>query len=207
MVEAKSRKATDLELVAAIKKAEGRESQRACNALVKKYKKPLLYHFRGIVNSEEDAEELTQIAFMKMIESLDKFNGDMGAFSTWFFKLTKNVFIDFMRKKKLESISISNVRTSLEDEDQGKAEFDIPDSSSIPEDILLRKEKNMAMAKIINAMSNSDLSEVIKMKYFKGLSYEEISTETGKPLGTIKVNIMRAKEILKAEFIKAGITL
>jgi RNA polymerase sigma-70 factor (ECF subfamily) len=124
--------ATDLELVEAIKSEEGKKREAAFNALFKKYNDSMVFHFRGLVkNDEEVARELVLEAFMKVNTNIEKFNKETAVFSTWLFKLTQNLFIDRLRKKKEETISLSDMATY--DEESHTIEFDIASEDGTPE--------------------------------------------------------------------------
>jgi RNA polymerase sigma-70 factor (ECF subfamily) len=198
--------ATDLELVNAIKSEDRIKSDRAFNALFNKYHTTMVYHFRGLVKDEETANELVLEAFAKVSTKLGTFDKDASVFSTWLFKLTKNTFIDNLRKKKEEAISISDLATQSND-DNSPVEYDIASDEQTPEEKLMVKERDKKMAEIINKMKNAELREVIKMRFFDGMSYEEMSVATQRPLGTIKAFVFRAKEILKEDFQNAHISL
>jgi RNA polymerase sigma factor (sigma-70 family) len=196
---------TDLELVRTIRTKSGIESQRAYSRLVNKYRNSMIFRFRGMVNNEDDAFELTQEAFAKMVANLEKFDETNAAFSTWLFKMTRNIFVDFLRKKREHVTSLSDLATY--DDENNVTEFNISARDKTPDEIILTKERNLAMKNILNKMDKPELLKVIKMRYFDELSYEEIAEKTGKPLGTVKVYMKRAKESLRIEFSKAGITM
>jgi RNA polymerase sigma-70 factor (ECF subfamily) len=197
--------ATDLELVKAIKNENKAVSEKAFNELYKKYHDSMLFHFKGLVKDEEVAQELVMEAFMKVNVNLEKFNHETAVFSTWLFKLTQNLFIDRMRKKKEDVMYLSDMATY--DEESRAIEYEIASTDSTPENKMLVSERNRKINEIINSMENKELSKVIKMRFFEGMSYEEISMETGKPLGTVKAFIFRAKIILRKEFENAYISM
>ena len=192
---------TDLELVFAIKEGSELESRRAYNALFKKYNSSMLYHFKKLVkNNEDDAKELVLEAFEKMSLNIEKFNQETAVFSTWFFKLTQNIFIDRLRKKKEEVSCISDL--AVYDNENNATEFEVEGKEFTPEEELLRSEKNKKILEVINTIENKELVDVIMMRYFDGMSYDEISKATEKPLGTVKAFLFRAKGILKEKFIE-----
>ena len=198
--------ATDLELVEAMKNGNKRESEKAFNTLFKKYHDSMLFHFKGLMKNDEDAaKELILEAFMKMNSNLEKYNKDTAVFSTWLFKLTQNLFVDRLRRKKEETISLTDLATF--DEDSHAMEFDIASDDKNPEDEKIISERNIKINSIIGSMKNPEFTEIVKMRYFDGMPYEEIGQQTGKSIGTIKASLHRAKLILKDEFLKANITL
>lgn len=196
---------TDLELVEVIKGEDKKASKKAFNALYKKYHDLMLFQFKGLVKDEEVAKELVLEAFVKANANLEKFNQEAAVFSTWLFKLTQNLFIDKMRKKKEDVVFLSDLASF--DEESHVIEYEINSEDGTPESTLIATERNKKINDIINAMSNKEMSGVIKMRFFKGMSYEEISKTIGKPLGTVKAFLHRAKYILKKEFVKANISL
>lgn len=161
----------------------------------------MLYHFKKLVkNNEDDAKELVLEAFEKMSLNIEKFNQETAVFSTWFFKLTQNIFIDRLRKKKEEVSCISDL--AVYDNENNATEFEVEGKEFTPEEELLRSEKNKKILEVINTIENKELVDVIMMRYFDGMSYDEISKATEKPLGTVKAFLFRAKGILKEKFIE-----
>lgn len=196
---------TDLELVEAIKSEDRRTAEKAFETLYKKYHDSMLFHFRGLVKDEEVAKEIVLEAFMKVSTNLEKFNQETAVFSTWLFKLTQNLFIDRMRKKKEDVVYLTDLATF--DEESHAIEYEIKSTDNTPEMKMIAAEKNRKVNDIINAMDNKELIEVVKMRFFEGMSYEEIAKATSKPLGTVKAFLFRAKQILRKEFEKAKVNL
>jgi RNA polymerase sigma factor (sigma-70 family) len=197
--------ATDLELVKAIQSDDQFASERAFNKLFKKYHDSMLFHFKKYIKDEEVAKELILEAFTKVSTNLEKFDEETAVFSTWLFKLTQNLFIDRMRKKKEDVVHLADMANY--DEESHAIEFEIECPDGTPESRMLDKERNKKINEIINAMENKELAKVVKMRFFEGMSYEEISKKTDKPLGTVKAFIFRAKAVLKEEFEKANICM
>jgi RNA polymerase sigma-70 factor (ECF subfamily) len=86
-----------------------------------------------------------------------------------------------------------------------KFELDSPDEN--PEEKVVTKERNEKIENILNKMKNKSYVNIIRMRFYEDMSYMEIVQRTGKPLGTVKGIIFRAKEILKQEFEKQNISL
>jgi len=199
---------TDLELVNAIRTADGRESTRAFNKLFSKYHDAVLYHFRGLVNDEEVAQELVNDAFLKASQNLDKFNADTAAFSTWFFKLSKNVFIDRTRAKAAEARKGSVVSLSdlvVVDNESNSMEFNLECPDNTPEKEIIVAERNKKIAEIISKINKPVIRKVLMMRFYDGMSYEEISDSINIPKGTVKGLLFRAKQVLKEKFEEAHI--
>src|SRR5665647_57025 len=97
--------------------------QSSYDRLMKKYYKLVHNLIYRMIYNKEDVEDLTQEAFIKAFNSLEKFDHQF-AFSTWLYKIASNNCIDYLRKKKLNTISIDKEFDS-EDED---LRFEIPDN-------------------------------------------------------------------------------
>lgn len=198
----------DLLLVETIRNKNKREAERAFNALFKKYHDSVLFHFRGLVKDEEDAKELVMMSFEKMNLNLEKYNKEQGVFSTWLFQLTKNVFIDTMRKKAMEKKRMDNV--SLSDmasygDESHVLEYDIKSNDETPESKILLLERNKRINEAIDTLKKQEFVDVIRLRFFEGLTYEEIAGITERPLSSIKVIIFRAKKALRKELIKKDV--
>jgi len=196
---------TDLELVKVIKTAKERDVERAFNELFKKYHDSMLFHFRGFINDEEVAQELVNEAFVKVSKKISTYRPEDGVFSTWLFKMTKNLFIDRLRKKREEAISLSDL--AISDGENNLIEYDLKSDDNTPEAEMLLDERNEMIGRIINSMNRPVLKKVIKLRYFEGMSYEEITNETGLPEGTVKAFLFRARQELKKKFKQANIRL
>ena len=166
--------------------------QKAYTALLEKYRKSVYYLILKIVRSPEDAEDLMIESFSKAFDHLDQYSHDY-AFSTWLFKITSNTCIDFLRKKKMEKVSLEN--------DEGKV-FDNLEfiTGTNPELDLIKSQRIDKLQHAVNSMDDI-FSRVIALRYFKEYSYEEISEELGIPIGTIKVQLHRAKKLLQNKFL------
>jgi RNA polymerase sigma factor (sigma-70 family) len=163
----------------------------------------MVYHFRGLVKNEDSARELVIEAFEKVSSNIEKFNIETANFSTWLFRLTQNLFIDKLRKRKLDVVSL----TELEyyDEENNTIEHKVCCPDETPESSLLTYERDLKMEKIINSLSNKMLAKIIKMRYYEELSYKEIAEQNDCSVGTVKTMLFRAKEVLKKEFVKHAI--
>lgn len=187
-MEVKSHNSIDQELLTAAKNGD----QKAYTALMEKYRKSVYHLILKIVKSPEDAEDLMIEAFSKAFDRLDQYSPDY-AFSTWLYKITSNTCIDFLRKKSIEKISL---------EKEGKSLFDSISFSthSNPEMDLIKSQRIDKLKDAVNSMDEI-FSRVIALRYFKEYSYEEISEELNIPVGTIKVQLHRAKKILLEKFM------
>lgn len=187
-MEIKNHNTIDNELLSAAKNGD----QKAYTALMEKYQKSVYHLILKIVKSPEDAEDLMIETFSKAFDKLEQYSPDF-AFSTWLYKITSNTCIDFLRKKSIEKVSL---------EKEGKNIFDNLNFSTgnNPETDLIKSQRIDKMQHAVNSMDEI-FSRVIALRYFKEYSYEEISEELNIPVGTIKVQLHRAKKILLEKFL------
>jgi len=172
-------------------KAIQNDDQRAYSALVKNYRDSLYYMLLKMTNSPVDAEDLTIEAFGKAFRNLDQYTPDF-AFSTWLFKIASNNCIDYIRKLKKSPIShIDNLNEDVEKNTSGEIPFEGPD----PEENFIKSQKIEIMRKVVDQLKPK-YKRLIELRYFKELSYEELATVMGVPMGTVKAQLFRAREVL-----------
>lgn len=93
-----------------IDQAVDQKDQQAYATLMKRYKKAVYFMILKMIRDADDAEDLTMEAFAKAFRNLHKFKKDY-TFSTWLFRIATNNTIDFIRKKKLKTMSLNNTLT------------------------------------------------------------------------------------------------
>ncbi len=164
--------------------------QDAFSQLLNKYQKPLYYHIIKMVKDHEQIEDLIQEAFVKAFDNLKSYDTNY-AFSTWLYRITTNHTIDYLRKKKLQTMSIHDpVKTR-----DGEVTFQIEDEGSETDRKIIRKQRQNIIHEAIKNLPEK-YRVVIEMRHLEELSYEEIATELDLPLGTVKAHIFRAREML-----------
>ena len=167
------------------------KDQQAFSELMDKYKDPIYYMLLKMVNNNDDAEDLTLEAFGKAFNRLNQYTPNF-AFSTWLFKIATNNCIDFLRKKKKNVMSIDN-RVSNNDGEEYM--FEIKSDGMSPEQIAMNEQKIQLMRQYVKKLKPR-YEILVEMRYFKEMSYEEISIELNLPLGTVKAQLFRAREFL-----------
>lgn len=167
--------------------------QEAYKALLDKYETPLYYHLIKMVKDREQVRDLVQEAFMKAFDNLDSYNTNY-AFSTWLYRITTNHAIDYLRKKKLQTLSIDEpVKTK-----EGEMNIQLEDEQSATDRSIMKKQRSSIIHKAIEELPEK-YRVVIKLRHFEELSYDEISEQLDLPLGTVKAHIFRAREMLYKE--------
>lgn len=172
---------------------------RAFERLLIKYKDSVYFIILKMVNNREDAEDLTMEVFEKIFTNISNYNSQW-AFSTWLYKSATNHAIDFLRKKRLEISSIDATRTN-DKGDQLDRSFKIAADSLSPEETLIKQQKFEHLQETLAKLAPK-YKQLIEMRYFQELSYEEIATQLKLPLGTVKAQLFRAKDFLLALYKK-----
>lgn len=188
----------DQELVARIVQ---NNDQTAVNALHKRYKDSVYFLVLKMVHNKDDADDVAAEAFSKAFTNLHKYSTDF-AFSTWLYRIASNSCIDFLRKKRLNAISLD---AGPENEEGEKTGIDVKDTQPDPEHSMIKEQRAKIIREILSVIK-SNYKELIELRFFQEKSYEEIEQETGLPLGTVKAQLFRAKEALLNEMKKRGIT-
>ena len=142
------------------------------------------------------AEEVVQETFWRVWRKADLFQTQRGAFTSWFFGITRNLSIDVLRRQ----------RTQIQPVEETDAERIIEQaedpSMNVPEAAWLR-EKHQQMQAAIATLPNEQRT-VIEMAYFRGLTRQEIAQATGEPLGTIHTRARLALQKLREELQMQG---
>jgi len=142
-----------------------------------------------MVSNQSDAEDLTIEAFGKAFKNITQYTPNY-AFSTWLFKIATNNCIDFIRKKKLNNISLDQ---TIGHEDS--APMAIPTDTPDPEEYMISQQKVILLKSVVSKLKPR-YRKLIELRYFDELSYEEISEELELPIGTVKAQLFRARELL-----------
>jgi len=177
----------DVELVQKAKVGD----QLAYGELLGRYRDAIYFMLLKMVNNPIDAEDLTIEAFGKAFKNIDQYAPNF-AFSTWLFKIATNNCIDFIRKKRTSHISLDQ---TVDGEDSltpsSLIQSDVPD----PEAYMINKQKIKHMRKIVSRLKPR-YRQLVELRYFKEYSYEEIAVELDIPIGTVKAQLFRARELL-----------
>jgi len=167
--------------------------QKAFAQLMKRYKDTIYFMLLKMVNNKTDAEDLAIEAFGKAFTNIHQYEPQF-AFSTWLFRIASNNAIDHLRKKKaitvpLEPIIGNDKSIGIEYNNNLRSESDSP------EDALIKEQNAKMMRKAVAALKPR-YRTLLELRYFKEYSYAEIADELNLPLGTVKVQLFRSREML-----------
>ncbi|MGB0882867.1 MAG: RNA polymerase sigma factor [Vicingaceae bacterium] len=172
-------------------RARDEKDEKAYAELMDKYRDSIYFMMLKMVKNSDDADDLTIEAFGKAFNRIHQYVPKY-AFSTWLFRIATNNCIDFIRKKKMVTLSIDK---TFDDGEGSKSGFEIKSSNLNPEEKFVRKQKIRIMREIVDQLKPR-YRELVVLRYFRELSYDEIAEETDLPLGTVKAQLFRAREQL-----------
>ena len=165
--------------------------QKAYTFLMERYRNSIFHLMLNMVKNREDADDLTLEAFGKAFRKLHTY-APRYAFSTWLFKIAINNGIDYIRKKRLHLLSIDDPIEPNSDHDYSS---NLRANILNPEESFMREQRLHLMRNVLTKL-NYKYRLMIELRFFEELSYDEIATELEIPLGTVKAQLFRAKEIL-----------
>lgn len=174
-----------------IERALGNGDQRAYSELMSKYRDPIYFMLYEKVKDADLAKELTIEALGKAFNKLRLYTPNY-AFSTWLFTIARNNAIDYLRKKKVNTTSIDELR---QNDNGDEIIFDLPDGGLNPENYLLKKQRLEIVRNIVNQL-DPKYKKLVRLRYFKEFSYDEIADELDLPVGTVKAQLFRSRQQL-----------
>jgi RNA polymerase sigma factor (sigma-70 family) len=175
-----------------VKLAVEKGDQKAYAELLQRYRESVFFMMMKMCNNRDDAEDLTIEAFGRAFKKLDQYSPDY-AFSTWLFKIASNNAIDFLRRKKQKySVSLDN---KPENSEGGDHSTNIKASTLDPEENFIKKQKIESIRLLVDNLKPK-YKEMIELFYFQEMSHEEISQKLNLPIGTIKAQLFRARDLL-----------
>ncbi|MCX6155984.1 MAG: RNA polymerase sigma factor [Candidatus Kapabacteria bacterium] len=160
-------------------------ADRASSLLVRKYRKFVFATALRFTNSYDDADDISQESFIKAIESIQKFRGE-SSLKTWLYRITRNLCITQMRKKKFYSLFSSESDESY---------LEVPMDEASAETKIENEEFERNFVKILAELPEKQ-RETFALRYFEELSYDEISKMVGVSVGGLKANYFQAVQKL-----------
>ena len=163
----------------------------AYNELMKLYRDPLYFMLYEKVGDQELAKDLTIESLGKAFKKLHLYVPNY-VFSTWLFTVARNHCIDYLRKNKLPTVSIDKM---MLDEDGKRTNFDLISDILNPEQEMEKKQRIAILRQIVDQLKPK-YRALVKLRYFKEMTYVEIATTLDIPIGTVKAQLHRSREQL-----------
>jgi RNA polymerase sigma-70 factor (ECF subfamily) len=167
-----------------------RGEKRAYAELVDRHKDRAMALATRMLRNRQDAEEALQDAFVRAFNALPRFERK-SSFSTWFYRIVFNVCSTSLSRRGDE---ITKSIDAQDEEDERRLE--LPSDDELPDVVLESKELRQIVSQEIEAMPFV-YGAILTLFLVQDLRYDEIVEVTGMPLGTVKVRLFRARELLR----------
>lgn len=164
--------------------------QKAYAELMGRYRDTIFFMLLKMVKDKDNADDLTIEAFGKAFKNLAQYTPDF-AFSTWLFKIATNNCIDFIRRRK----SVVSLDRTYENADGDDFTFEPKSDTLNPEEKAIKKQKIQLMKSVVEKLQPR-YRTLVELRYFQERSYEEIAKELDLPIGTVKAQLFRARDLL-----------
>lgn len=178
----------DYQLVLA---AREKGDQRAYADLMRFYREPIYVMLLRMTHNPTEADDLTIDTFGKAFCQLSTYT-PQNTFATWLFSIASNNGIDFIRRRRLETIPLSNLSSTSDD---NATEFPIPSHDQNPEEELIGSQRGSLLREVIQQLQPR-YRKIVQLRYFEELSYGEIADRLSLPIGTVKIQLHRAHTLL-----------
>jgi RNA polymerase sigma-70 factor, ECF subfamily len=151
-----------------------------------------------MTGNRDDAEDLTQEAYLRAYRSFDKYDRAL-PFENWFFRILSNLFVDRLRRKpKQTPLSLSQSMTNADGEEDFTLE--VPDEESDPETMMLRDVLDERLQNALRSLPK-EFRQAVLLCDIEGLSYEEIAQTMGTSIGTVRSRIHRGRLMLRKRML------
>ena len=164
---------------------------KAYEELMQRYRKAVYHTVFSMVRHADDADDLTSETFAKAFLHLSRYRPDF-AFSTWLFRIATNHCIDFLRRKRLPTRSLYATTTASDSEEVA---WDISSPDPTPQEAIIRQQRVDVTRQVVERLPPK-YAQLVRLRYFDELSYEEVATELQVPVGTVKAQLFRARELM-----------
>lgn len=179
---------TDEQLVVAILAGD----EESFRQLVLRYQGRVVNYLNRMLRNVEEARELSQEVFLRIYRALDRFDPKY-RFSTWLFRVAQNAAIDRIRRRRLTMVSMHRP----ESEASGGGAWEFPSNERGPYGDLRNRERGQAIRRAIESL-RPEYRDLIELRHYAELSYDEIAELKEMPLGTVKNKLFRGRQMLKA---------
>lgn len=186
----------DLELVQQAQSGD----QTAFTKLMLRYKDTIYFLTLKIVHNETDAEDLTMETFGRALCHIQNYSPEY-AFSTWLFRIATNNAIDYLRRQKVRKLNIVDSHKDDIDGENVDPIANVAGDMLTPEESMVSEQRKRALREMVSKLKPK-YAQLIELRYFQELSYEEISEQLQLPLGTVKAQLSRARDMLNAMIAK-----
>ncbi len=166
------------------------------DALVAKYEKRIFNLIYRLLGDYEEAADLTQETFINAYRHFDQFRGESRVF-TWLYQIARNHCINRIRRRdRMKAMRLESLDQPQDIEDTDAASREIPDWANAPERVLEDRELQERIVAAVASLS-IEYREIILLREYQHLSYNEIVEATGLSLENVKTRLSRARGMLR----------
>ncbi len=180
--------------------AKGREM--AFRELLSRYERPVFSLVYRMVRDRTLAEDLSQEAFIRAFNAIKSYKPRY-KFSSWIFKIANNHTIDYLRKRKLDTVSIDGSPHARTSEEEAQTRLVVESHEEAPDRYVEAKELGGQIEEAIG-MLRPEYRTAVLLRHVEGYTYEEIAEIMELPLGTVKTYLHRARAELKGLLTGVG---
>lgn len=173
--------------------AGGREP--AFREILRRYERPVFSLVYRMVRDRTLAEDLAQEAFVRAFNAISSYKSSY-KFSNWILKIANNHTIDYLRKKKLDTVSIDGSPNATTGEEMSRTRLVIASEEETPQEYVENRELGGQIEEAIGTLRD-EYRTAILLRHVEGYAYDEIAEIMEVPLGTVKTYIHRARGELK----------
>jgi RNA polymerase sigma-70 factor (ECF subfamily) len=157
--------------------------------LVKKYRREAYCHAFALMGNGEDAADACQESFLRAFMAIPKLVS-LDRFYPWFYRILRNCCLNTLSRRR----TILNYTRETGSDTQGRGTFDDPGS------ILAKKEEAQTVWRVLSNL-NTDMREILSLKYIQGNSYEEIARILDIPRGTVMSRLFHARKAFREKYL------
>ena len=154
----------------------------AFGELYRRYRKPILRYLSARTHDAATAEDLTTLVFIKALTSGHTFRGE-GSYKAWLHKIAQNTLMNWQAEKARLQIPVASVP-------------DLSDDADSPTLATIANEERAEILELIDQLPEAQ-REVVRLRYWKDLTIEEIARFTGRTTGAIRVLLHRSNRSLR----------
>jgi len=164
----------------------------AWEEIVQRYHRRIYNICYRFAATSDDAQDLTQEVFIKMYRTLESYDADRGAFTTWITTMTRNLLVDHFRKTKQDRVTDSLDTVASEHEDAMPLSEKIQDTALPPDARVQSRETGETVHRALQKLS-PELREAVILRDLQDMDYRDIATVLKVPEGTVKSRINRGR--------------
>ena len=166
------------------------------------YREPLYLLLLRMTRNTTVASDLTIESFGKAFLQLHRY-APTSTFGAWLYSIGVHCYIDHLRRNRLETVPLSATEHTPDGE---FVEYQIPSNQPNPEESLIRMQRDETLKSIVDSLKEP-YRQIVRLRYYDDLSYEDIAERLNIPLGTVKIRLLRAKNLLAAIIKEKGVEL